>query len=231
MNISEVVRIENKYLIGTNKKLELISKLKQILEEDSFGKQGYYSIRSVYFDRKDFNDYLAKVKEVTVKKGIRLRIYGPYDEKAKLELKFKNNGIQEKLSLKIEKEDALELLKCNYEVLKKYKTDIAKMFYFFMVEGEYRPVTTIIYDRKAFNCKKTKTRVTIDSNLQYSNENFDIWNEELTLNYLTGINEHILEVKINPKDEKNEINRIIFPLEIEELPNSKYRRCCKFLTK
>ncbi len=229
MKVDEVTRVEKKFFITTSKKLELISKLKEKLEEDMFGKQGYYSIRSVYFDTEDFKDYFAKINDLTIKKGIRLRIYSPYDSTAKLELKFKKNSIQDKISLKVEKEDAEELLKCNFEVLKKYKTDIGRLFYILLSEGNYRPVTTILYDRKAFNCKKTKTRVTIDSNLAYSNEEFNIWKEELKLNFIGGINEHILEVKIDPNDIKNEIFDIIYPLEIEEIPSSKYKRCCKYL--
>ncbi len=230
MRAESVVRTETKYLITTNKKIELIKELKRVLEEDSFGKQGYYSVRSVYFDKPNFQDFMDKVRSIPVRKAIRLRIYTPYDKTVKLELKLKNYDSQEKISLKVDREDAVELLKKNYEVLKRYKTDLSKLFYILLVEGDYRPTTTITYDRKAFTCKKSKSRVTIDSNLQFSNENFDIYKEKMELNTILGINEHILEVKIENNSDLSSINEILYPLEIEDAPSSKYKRCCNYLT-
>ena len=229
LNTESVTRIENKYFITTNKKLELIKNLSKVLTEDSFGEKGYYSVRSVYFDKENCQDYLDKINQNKIRKGIRLRIYSPFDSIAKLELKFKNNDIQEKMSLKIKKNDAEELLNLNYEILKKYDGEIAKMFYIFLAEGKYKPNTTIAYNRKAFKSESSKIRITIDSNLQYSNNNFNIWNENLYLDTLLGTNEHILEVKFKEDNQLEQLNEIIYPLEILELPASKYKRCCKFL--
>lgn len=228
--MDKVKRTETKYLITTNKRMELIKELKKTLEEDAFGKQGNYSVRSVYFDKPNYQDYKDKVISKEIRKAIRLRIYSPYDKNAKLELKLKSGVSQEKISLKIKKEDTIQLLERNYEVLKKYESDIAKLFYILLVDGEYGPTTTIVYDRKAFTCKKSKSRVTIDSNLQFSNENFNIWEETMELNTILGVNEHILEVKIEEGFELEGVNEILFPLEIEDSPSSKYKRCCNYLT-
>ncbi len=225
----KVSRIEEKYLISTNKKIEIIKELKKILSFDEFGEQGKYTIRTLYFDTPSYEDYTDKLLDKKVRKGLRMRIYSYKDKKAKLELKMKNEIQQEKISLKILKEDSIEIINKNYECLKKYDCKESEIFYNILKNGNYEPKTYIAYKRMAFDCKERGVRITIDSEIATSNTEFNIWSENLTANFISGVNEHILEIK-RKEELKEEIKLIVFPVEIEEKPFSKYRRCCRFLT-
>lgn len=164
-----------------------------------------------------------------MRKGIRMRIYSTKDMYAKIELKMKDQDIQNKISLKISREDAQHLQNGEYECLKHYDSDVADKLYAIMTKDHYQPTTLILYDRHAFKCPVTKLRVTIDSNLSTSNTEFDLWDSRIDTCIVGSLNEHVLEIKmINPLPE--DIERIIYPLENDLTPGSKYKRCCRFLS-
>lgn len=227
--IKNITRIEEKYLITTKKKFELITQLKKKLCIDKYGDQGKYQVKTLYFDTPDCQDYQDKINEKQQRKGIRMRIYNNKDKSVKLELKLKDNSIQNKISLKIKKDDAERLIKKDYECLKSYASEVATQLYEILTNNNYEPKTLILYNRYAFNSLDSKIRITIDSDLSTSNTFFNLWEENIETYPVSGINEHILEIKkINGLPE--EIEKIIFPLEIQEKPASKYKRCCKFLS-
>lgn len=228
-NLEKVTRIEEKHLISTVKKEELLKSLEKKLVFDEHSDRGRYSVRTLYFDTPNCQDYQDKVNEKLQRKGIRMRIYSVKDEYAKIELKMKDNTIQNKISLKISKEDAQALINKDYECLKKYDSEVAVQLYDIMKNNSYAPKNLILYDRYAFKCPNTKLRVTIDSNLSTSNTEFDLWNLDIDTVLVGQMNEHVLEVK-KIVELPQEIEEIIYPLETEEKPSSKYKRCCKFLS-
>lgn len=227
--LEKVTRVERKHLISTTKKLELLEKLKEKLVFDEYSIEGRYSVRTLYFDTPDYQDYLDKINHAPVRKGIRMRIYSTNDTSAKIELKMKDQEIQNKISLKISKEDARQLQNGQYECLKNYDSEVAEKLYAIMTEHNYKPATLILYDRHAFKCPVTKLRVTMDSNLSTSNTEFDLWDGGIDTCTVGSLDEHVLEIKmINPLPE--EIENIIYPLENDLTPGSKYKRCCRFLS-
>ncbi|MCJ8341925.1 MAG: VTC domain-containing protein [Cetobacterium sp.] len=228
MNIEHITRIEEKYLISTEKKLQLLTQLKKILIYDEHSNKGKYSVRTLYFDTPTYRDYQDKLNNNQQRKGIRMRIYDVQNISAKLELKMKNNDIQEKISLKIKKEDAQKLINREYHVLKKYKSEVAIKLYDIMKSNNYEPKTTILYNRYAFKCLEKNLRITIDSNLATSNTEFNLWDLNIDTVNVSPVYEHILEIK-RIRELPLEIQEIIYPLENEEKPSSKYKRCCNFL--
>lgn len=225
----DVKRVETKHLISMAGKLYLVEKLKKILSEDIYGENGYYNVRSLYFDNENNQDYIDKLENVPIRKGIRLRIYTPMDKTAKLEIKRKNGDNQQKLSLKIKKDDAIEIINKNYEVLKKYSDPVANELYQVMTEENYRPVTVVNYHRKAFDSRTLGVRITIDSNITYNNYEFNIFDENLPLYNLSSVGENVLEIKLENgmpeilEDSLNKVDKIGKPV-------SKYRRSRLLLT-
>ncbi|MGN0414737.1 MAG: VTC domain-containing protein [Agathobacter sp.] len=69
-----------------------------MLLTDSFSQKGSYMVRSLYFDTPEDRDYFQKINEQNVRRKIRLRIYSPTDQRAKLEMKQKENIFQRKRS-------------------------------------------------------------------------------------------------------------------------------------
>lgn len=64
-----------------------------------------------------------------------------------------------------------------------------------MVSGSYRPVSLILYDRKAFVHEYFSTRVTLDNNIRYSNSDFDLLKNNKNLTYTDYDYNSVLEVK------------------------------------
>lgn len=227
--ILDVKRIEIKYLISMAGKLYLIENLKRILNEDVYGENGYYNVRSLYFDNEKDQDYIDKLEGALIRKGIRLRIYTPMDKTAKLEIKRKNGENQQKSSLKIKRDDAIEIINRNYEVLKKYSDPVAEELYKVMTKEKYRPVTVVNYHRKAFDSRALGTRITIDSNITYNNYEFNIFDENLPLYNLSSIGENVLEIKLENGMPKV-LDEILSKVTKIGKPVSKYRRSRLLLT-
>ena len=190
-----VSRSEVKYLISLSDRLYLLEALNKILIPDKYGGYNGYTVRSVYFDSIANDDYIAKKMCYDEKKRIRLRVYTPDDIVAKLELKRKLFGKELKESLIIQKGDAIQLLKSNYNVLLKYDSDTARYLYDLMTTRLYRPVALVEYDRRAYTHDNFNTRITLDNNLRYCDFNYNLFSHNL--NFKSALNKDltILEIK------------------------------------
>ena len=89
-----VLRREEKYVLHMQEAMHYQKQFEQILMTDSFSENGSYSVRSLYFDTADDRDFFDKITEQNQRRKVRLRIYDPKDQTAKLELKQKENIYQ-----------------------------------------------------------------------------------------------------------------------------------------
>ncbi len=216
-----VSRKEMKSLISLKDRMYLIENLDKVLIPDAYGGYNGYTVRSLYFDSKsnqDFNDKLVKSKE---QKRIRMRIYTVYDETAKIELKRKSFGRQKKVSLVITRQDALKLAKCDFQVLKNYDSEIAEYLYEVMTTHNYRPVSIIEYDRRAYTHRDFSTRITLDSNLRYTDFNYDLYSENLNFKRVLSADKTILEIKYS-KFLFSQIQYLLSRIDMSKKPVSKY---------
>ncbi len=191
----KVTRQEIKYLINDLEASLLKRTLKDSLLEDPYNKEDGYTIRSLYFDNYNNTDFYEKMAGVENRKKIRLRIYSPEDTKAKLEIKRKYGNNQIKSSVTISKEDALELIKCNYEVLEKYTSKSAIMIKNIMKTNHLVPVVLIEYKRTAFMHTLNNIRITIDSDIRASETDFRLFDDDVALVPIDPIKTTLLEVK------------------------------------
>lgn len=223
----DILREEKKYRISLGTATYIRSKLENVLQGDSFNGSNAYLVRSLYFDSISDKDYFDKQIGTDYHKKIRIRIYDPKSTKAKLELKEKSGSMQRKRSLSICKEDAIELINRNYEVLKNYEEDLANELYMIMSTDLYVPRCIVEYDRIAFGVTENNTRITIDSRVRSNEGNFDLFSENLQTYPVMHNDDVILEVKYNNfllsyvKDVIKCINKI-------EMSASKYCMARKF---
>lgn len=154
-------------------------------------------VRSLYFDTLDDLCFVEKLDGVSKRKKIRLRVYDANAKTAYLEIKQKDGKYQEKRSLEISKEDALEIIQCNYDVLLKYKGEFAKQCYSILKEGNYKPKTVVEYERLAYIARENNIRITFDGNIRSSECNFNIFDPNLLLYPVFPKNTLIMEVKFN----------------------------------
>lgn len=216
-----VSRKEIKYLVSIKDRLYLLNCLEKILTPDSFGGYNGYSVRSLYFDSISNGDYIDKMSKSDVKKRVRLRIYTTKDVEVKFELKRKEFGRQLKESIKISKDDAIEMMSGNYKVLLDYNSDISEYAYNLMSGNRYRPVSLIEYDRRAYTHRSFNTRITLDNNLRYSDFNYDLFGDNINFKQALDKDKTILEVKYD-RFLFEQIQDVLINCNLQEKPPSKY---------
>lgn len=152
---------------------------------------------------------------------IRLRIYDPAADFAMLEMKQKEGSYQKKRSLRVSREDAIELTKGRYHSLLKYTDPFAAECYGLMHMACYRPKTIVEYKRKAYIAKENKIRITFDHQIQATESCMELFSPDLNMCPVLDPFNGVLEVKYNGfllsyiKELVNEANR-------SELSVSKY---------
>lgn len=217
----EVLRREEKYPLSVIDMSNYKAQFSAILMPDKFSANGSYMVRSLYFDTPDDNDFFDKLKEQNLRRKIRLRIYSPYDTKAKLELKQKENIFQKKRSLTISREDAVELINSNYSVLLKYDDDFAREIYSIMCMYAYKPKSIVEYQRYALMAKENNIRLTFDSEIRATESSFDLFSENLPLNPVFPKDKVVFEVKYD-KFLLGYISDIVSTINVKNITSSKY---------
>lgn len=219
--MNEVLRKEKKFIITLDEYYRIKNKLEKVIKLDSNSNGEGYIVRSLYFDTIDDTDFQSKEDGLEIRRKIRLRNYGANSNFAVLEIKQKQGEFQKKRSLRLKKEDAIELIKCNYSVLLKYSESFAYECYCLMNMYCYKPKAVIEYKRKAFVVKENKIRITFDHDIVATESNFNIFDPNLNQNFMMNTFFVILEVKYNGfllsyiKDLLNDCNK-------SELSVSKY---------
>ncbi len=195
-----VFRNERKYLVPWGKAVSMRGKFDEILSRDRHSGTSGYVVRSLYFDSINNVDYKTKLSGVEKRKKMRIRSYPPGIGTCKLELKEKYGDRQQKISLRISKEDVERLSRLDYGVLTKYfdESQAAVKIYTEMVMGGYRPVALVEYDRVAYTYPLYNTRITLDMNLRGSEGNLDLFDEE-PLYTVFMQEEMVLEVKYDQR--------------------------------
>lgn len=194
------LRKEIKYVVPMGKALAIREQLDRLLERDGHCTDGPYSVRSLYFDSVNHIDFAEKLAGVADRKKVRLRIYDKDASLCKLEIKQKNDDRQQKLSLLVSESDARELSRGNIKVLRNYfdVAETALKAYGIMMQGQYRPVAQIEYDRLAYKYPMYDTRITLDMNVRSSESNMDLFSSDV--HYTPILRENVvLEVKYSGK--------------------------------
>lgn len=88
------------------------------------GSEGY-PLRSLYFDTEYDGDFFDKESGIEVRKKLRLRLYDPTGDFAVLEMKQKQGEQQHKRFLRLIREDAQRLIRCDYSSLLWYPEPFA----------------------------------------------------------------------------------------------------------
>jgi hypothetical protein len=196
-NLNEVLRQEKKFLMNAVDCLKLTGTLEKVMLEDKHnGAQGY-RIRSLYFDTMNDTDYTDKIDGLELRRKIRLRNYDPGNDFAMLEMKQKEGAYQKKRSLRVDREDAKELIRGHYEPLLKYSEPFAAECYGLMHTKCYRPRAVVEYLRKAYIAKENRIRITIDSQIIATEAAFDIFDPDLVQYPVMDPFNAVLEVKYN----------------------------------
>lgn len=193
-----VLRSELKYWISYSDSLLLQAELSRLLQPDTYSQDGFYRVKSLYFDSLNQKDYVEKLEGVERRKKIRMRIYDEDTHTVKLECKQKSGALQHKESLLISREDAVRYMEGDYGSLLDYTEELAWRLYCDMTLGCYRPAVVIEYERCAYMYGEYNTRITIDRHVRSSEVSLDLFDKNLT--WINTVEDAvILEVKFNGK--------------------------------
>ena len=219
--MNEVLRQEKKYAVNIADGVMLRSRLGAVMHGDAHnGAQGY-TIRSLYFDTPDDQDFSDKVDGLELRRKIRLRIYSPAADFAMLEMKQKEGPYQRKRSLRLTRPDAMLLCQGDYRPLQGYRDPFAAECYGLMHCRCYRPRAVVEYLRQAYVARENHIRITLDSRITATESSCGLFEAELPLYPVTDPFHMVLEVKYNGfllsyiKDLLNSVER-------SELSVSKY---------
>lgn len=190
-----VFRTEKKYKISYTESRHLYHYFSKVLHPDENNGVEGYKVRSLYFDSLFDDDYVDKLDGLELRKKIRLRVYDPTSNFAKLELKQKQGSNQLKRSLSVNREQAERLINLDYDVLLEIKSAFAFELFCIMKKSVYIPRCIVEYDRAAFMVEENNTRVTFDSNIRATESCFDLFDEHLNLNLVQEQDDVVMEVK------------------------------------
>ncbi len=195
--ILDVLRTEQKYNLSLAEMYGIIGRLTGLLTGDSHNYGGGYMVRSLYFDTVNDDDFYDKLDGLEIRRKIRLRIYDPKGNTAKLELKEKTGNNQRKRSLTLTKDEAERLIRGDYDVLSEKADEFADELYCRMRQYCYIPKCIVQYYRTAFAEQVNDTRVTFDRDLRATEASFDLFNPDLMLCPVGLILGCTMEVKFN----------------------------------
>lgn len=216
-----VLRQEEKYPLNLQEAIQFSHRFSQLLMPDQYSVDGSYMVRSLYFDTVDDKDFFDKITEQNARRKIRLRIYSPEDERAKLEMKQKTGSCQRKRSLSISRADALALIGGNYSVLLHYSEEFAAELFVIMTMECYRPKSIVEYQRRAFMAKENNIRLTFDSHICATESSMELFHPNLSLNPVFDADKVIFEVKYD-RFMLGYISEIISNVNRRSISSSKY---------
>ena len=155
-------RIEEKYLIDYAEYARIAAKIRQLLVPDQNGKNGKYSICSLYFDDAYNTALYDKIDGNAVHTKFRVRTYDNDDRFIRLERKTKRGVITEKHSARITLEELDKIIKGE---------NIDENAQCFGLASEMRakavkPKVAVRYDREAYVMPALGVRVTFDTNVE-----------------------------------------------------------------
>ncbi|MBM6830183.1 polyphosphate polymerase domain-containing protein [Anaerotignum lactatifermentans] len=195
--MNEVYRQEKKYFMTMVDMKRLSWELDPVMIQDAHNGIHGYSIRSLYFDTVNDKDYEDKINGLELRRKIRLRIYDPAADFAMLEMKQKEGDFQKKRSLRVSREDAMELNRGNYGCLLKYEDPFAQECFGVMHMQCYRPKTIVEYRRKAYIAKENKIRITFDHDIRATETDLRLFSPNLNMYPVLDAFHCVLEVKYN----------------------------------
>lgn len=211
------LRHELKYPLTFLEYQLLKKKLITVLKPDLHaGPEGYYHIRSLYFD--DFRNTALFEKQwgVARRKKYRIRIYNYSDDFIKFERKIKVDQYILKECVKLTREDAEKIIIGDINFLANSQNNFLRDFYLECRRNLLRPVVMIDYLREAYVHPVGNVRITFDIGLQTGLGPVDFFDLKSST---TGIHEEhdiILEIKFDD----------VLPLHIRGLfPNTILPRC------
>jgi SPX domain protein involved in polyphosphate accumulation len=175
-----MLRVEKKYLVPNQRMDALRERINSFVRPDLYtvnnGGIPQYTVRSIYFDSKDFACYSEKREGLMLRRKFRIRGYndGGEENRVVMEIKRKIESRQKKYRSFVRYQDVERLLQDGdlekYIIKNGSGTDDLKnaaKFMYHIKKGLYVPTCLISYEREAYHGKLDPgVRMTFDKNIR-----------------------------------------------------------------
>ena len=188
-------RHELKYFISEPEKQIITKRLSAIMQRDVHAKDGGYFIRSLYFDDRDEAAYEEKLAGTNERKKYRIRIYNLEDSVIHLECKRKEGQYINKISAKLTRQEAAQLLCGEYGFLKDRTEQVCKDFYLECALNGMKPAVIVDYDREPYVYSYGDVRITFDEHVRAGVFAQNLFDRELPVFEVLEPGQLIMEVK------------------------------------
>lgn len=198
-NISpnEKFRYEIKYLINSSQAEILKYRLSLLMDKDNNAIDGYYFIRSLYFDDVNNTAYYEKIDGLEEREKYRIRFYNYDHSYIILELKGKKNNLTYKRQNRITEEDYNNIINQNYDKINIEGRKVLEDFITKSKRNNLIPSIIVDYSRQPFIYTVEDVRITFDEDISSGRFDYDLFSKELLPYRVLEPNEIILEVKFN----------------------------------
>ena len=168
-----------------------------ICDEFSYGEDGSYYIRSLYFDDIYDTAYYEKVDGLEEREKYRIRFYNFDTTYIIIELKGKRGNFGYKLHDKINYEEYYYIITEEYDRIKIGDRKTLEKFITDCKRKHLIPSVIVDYKRIAYTYPVSDVRITFDSCITSGRFNNDLFNKDIMLYDVLDKDKIILEVKFN----------------------------------
>ena len=169
-------RHEWKFEINEADRLVLKARLSALIYPDPHAKNNRYHVRSLYFDTPDDTAFFEKIDGVNRREKFRIRMYNDDPSFLRLEKKSKVNGLCQKVTVPLTKEETARIIAGDITFLRAAEHPLLRELYVKMRTQELRPKTIVEYTREPFVFPAGNVRVTIDGDLHTGVRSTDFLN-------------------------------------------------------
>lgn len=188
-------RVEDKYICAERDMLLLQSRVKIVMNPDSYSSGPSYRVTSLYFDDYDDGHFSDSEEGVSHRNKYRIRMYNGVADVIKLEVKYKAYNRVYKKSRTINREDAKKLIagECIDDDEVSVENPVT-LFNLAIKQDFLKPKIIVEYDRSAYTFFPGNVRITFDRNIRASKEIHEFLDNQCSYTMLQGLN-RVLEIK------------------------------------
>lgn len=160
-------RHEYKHIINYCDYLVVAQRIRRLCQHDmNSNVNGQYFIRSLYFDNIDNKALREKEDGINKREKFRLRYYDFDKQFIRLEKKSKINGLCNKQSTQISKDEVMQLQEGDLSFMRDSNKPLFHELYTKMIQQQLKPKTIVDYTREAYTYPAGNVRITFDSNIR-----------------------------------------------------------------
>lgn len=191
-------RHEYKYICDEMQLAIIEARIQALLQLDSHSaKQGFYLIRSLYFDDPQNSCYYENENGTTPREKFRIRIYNGDASRIRLELKRKEKGMTLKSSCPLTVPQCQSLMQGELLPDDPSYPPVLQKLLLLMKTRSYQPKVIVEYLRVPYVYPLGNVRITLDREIASSSSFSSFLDPEIPKRPIMPIGKHVLEVKFD----------------------------------